>query len=91
VADVFENCQEILVSDKPQFLSSLETHIDLDELISISFRNHFYASTGRSRKYPLNVMLRALIIQHIFSISTDSLLLVFLKYSKDLREFCGFN
>jgi transposase len=91
VADVFENCRDILDSDKPQFLSLLETHIDLDEIVPISFRNHFYASTGRSRKYPLHSMLWALIIQRIFSIPTDSLLLVFLQYSRDLREFCGFN
>ena len=35
-------------------------------------------------------MLWALIIQHLFSIPTDSLLLVFLHYSRHLREFCGF-
>jgi hypothetical protein len=36
-------------------------------------------------------MLWALIIQRIFSIPTDSLLLVFLSYSKELRDFCGFS
>lgn len=36
-------------------------------------------------------LLWALIIQRIFSIPTDSLLLTFLEYSKDLREFCGFS
>ena len=91
LADVFENCQDIFDSDKPQFLSLLENYIDLDEIIPFSFRNHFYASTGRSRKYPLHAMLWALIIQRIFSIPTDSLLLVFLAYSKELREFCGFS
>ena len=91
LADVFENCQDIFDSDKPQFLSLLENHIDLDEIIPFSFRNHFYASTGRSRKYPLHAMLWALIIQRIFSIPTDSLLLVFLNYSKELRDFCGFS
>ena len=35
-------------------------------------------------------MLWALIIQHLFSIPTDSLFLVFLHYSRHLREFCGF-
>ena len=35
-------------------------------------------------------MLWALIIQRIFSIPTDQLLLTFLHYSKPLREFCGF-
>jgi hypothetical protein len=91
LADVFEECQEIFDSDKPRFLSLLENHIDLDSIIPVSFRNHYYASTGRSRKYPLTAMLWALIIQRIFSIPTDSLLLVFLSYSRELREFCGFS
>ena len=90
LADIFEDCKEIYDYDKPRFLSLLENHIDLDEIVPMSFRNHFYATTGRHRKYPLNAMLWALIIQRIFSIPTDSLLLVFLNYSRHLREFCGF-
>ena len=89
--DIFQDCQNKLDNDKPAFLSLLETHIDIDEMIPISFRNHFYASTGRTRKYPLQAFLWALIIQRIFSIPTDQLLLVFLAYSKPLREFCGFD
>lgn len=91
LADVFSECQDIYESDKPEFLSLLQSNIDLDEIIPDSFRNHFYASTGRSRKYSLHALLWALIIQRIFSIPTDSLLLVFLKYSRHLREFCGFS
>jgi hypothetical protein len=91
LADIFEDCKEIFDSDKPQFLSLLENHIDLDEIVPLSFRNHFFSTTGRHRKYPLNAMLWALIIQRIFSIPTDSLLLVFLNYSRHLREFCGFS
>ena len=91
LADIFSDCQEIFENDKPAFLSLLETHIDIDEIIPISFRNHFYASTGRTRKYPLQAFLWALIIQRIFSIPTDQLLLTFLAYSKPLREFCGFS
>ena len=90
LADFFSDCHEKFENDKPAFLSLLETHIDIDELIPISFRNHFYASTGRTRKYPLQAFLWALIIQRIFSIPTDQLLLTFLAYSKSLREFCGF-
>lgn len=90
LADIFSDCQEKFENDKPAFLSLLETHIDIDEFIPISFRNHFYASTGRARKYPLQAFLWALIIQRIFSIPTDQLLLTFLAYSKPLREFCGF-
>ena len=91
LADIFTDCQEKFENDKPAFLSLLETHIDIDEIIPISFRNHFYASTGRTRKYPLQAFLWALIIQRIFSIPTNQLLLTFLAYSKPLREFCGFS
>ena len=90
LADFFSDCHEKFENDKPAFLSLLETHIDIDELIPISFRNHFYASTGRTRKYPLQAFLWALIIHRIFSIPTDQLLLTFLAYPKSLREFCGF-
>jgi len=90
LADFFEECKDIFESDKPQFLSLLENHIDLDSIIPPSFYRHYYADTGRKRKYPLTAMLWALIIQRIFSIPTDSLLLVFLHYSRHLREFCGF-
>jgi hypothetical protein len=90
LAEIFTDCQNKFENDKPAFLSLLETHIDIDEFIPISFRNHFYASTGRTRKYPLYAMLWALIIQRIFSIPTDQLLLTFLTYSKHLRDFCGF-
>ena len=90
LADIFSDCQEIFDFDKPQFLTLLENHIDLDSIIPVSFYNHYYSSVGRNRKYPLTAMLWALIIQRIFSIPTDSLLLVFLNYSRHLREFCGF-
>ena len=90
LADIFSDCQDKFDNDKPAFLSLLEAHIDLDEIIPITFRNHFYASTGRTRKYPLQAFLWALIIQRIFSIPTDQLLLTFLAYSKPLRDFCGF-
>ena len=49
LADIFSDYQEKFENDKPAFLSLLETHIDIDEFIPISFGNHFYASTGRTR------------------------------------------
>ena len=90
LADIFQDCQNKFENDKPAFLSLLEQHIDLDEIIPATFYSHFYASTGRTRKYPLKALLWALIIQRIFSIPTDQLLLTFLIYSKSLRDFCGF-
>ncbi len=90
LSDIFEECEILLEEDKPSFLSLLENHIDLDEIVPASFRSNYYSWTGRPRTYPLHAMLWALIIQKIFSIPTDQLLLVFLQYSKVLRDFCGF-
>lgn len=89
--EVFEDCQEKFAEDKPAFLSLLEQHINLYEIVPDSFNRKYYSRWGRNRKYPLTAMLWALIIQRIFSIPTDTLLLVFLNYSKPLREFCGFD
>ena len=91
MADIFSDCQEIFDLDKPHFLDLLENHIRLDDIIPASFRDHFYASTGRNRRYSLESMLWALIIQCIFSIPTDTMLLTFLHYSPHLRQFCGFD
>lgn len=88
--NIFKDCQEKFEEDKYSFLSLLEQHINLDEFIPISFRDHFYASKGRHRKYPLEAFIWALFIQRVFSIPTDSLLILFLKYSKELLDFCGF-
>ena len=90
LADIFQDCQNKFDHDKPALLSLLETYIDIDEMIPVSLRNHFYARAGRTRKYPLQAFLWVLIIQRIFSIPTDQLLLTFPAYSSPLREFCGF-
>ena len=90
LAEVFKNCREALENDKHRFLAMLEESISLEEIIPRSFVLHFYAKTGRKRRYPLYAMLWALILQRIFSIPTDALLIVFLKYSKEIRDFCGF-
>lgn len=91
LTDIYSDCKTFFDSDKPKFFSLLEDTINLDEFIPISFYHHFYASTGRPRDYKLHAMLLALIIQKIFSIPTYTLLITFLKYSSELRDFCGFN
>ena len=90
LADIYSDCQNIFENDKPEFLSLLEQHINLEEIVPASFVNHYYSWTGRPRGYSLYAFIWALIIQKIFSIPTDQLLLIFLHYSKALRDFCGF-
>lgn len=91
LADIFDDCQNKFQNDKYRFLELLENTIHLDEIVPASFVSHFHALTGRPCKHQLYPMLRALLLQRIFSIPTDSLLIVFLKYSQELRDFCGFS
>ena len=91
LADVFSECQDIFEIDKPRFLTLLEENIDLEALIPRSFAKNYYSYIGRPRTYGLVSMLWALILQRILSIPTDSLLIVFLHYSRHLRRFCGFD
>ncbi len=91
LADIFTDCQNKFDNDKYEFLSILDETINLDEIVPASFVSHFHAATGRPRKHLLYPMLRALLLQFIFSIPTTSLLIVFLKYSQELRDFCGFD
>ncbi len=91
LADIFTDCQNKFDNDKYQFLALLENTINLDEIVPVSFISHFHAATGRPRKHLLYPMLRALLLQLIFSIPTTSLLIIFLKYSQELRDFCGFD
>lgn len=89
--DIFQDCQNKFDNDKYEFLSILDKNLNLDEIVPVSFISHFHASTGRPRKHLLYPMLKALLLQRIFSIPTTSLLIVFLKYSQELRDFCGFD
>lgn len=50
---VFSDCQDKFENDKPEFLSLLENHIDIDEIIPISFRNHF---SMHQREEPVNTL-----------------------------------
>ncbi len=38
LADIFSDCQEIYESDKPQFLSLIQKHTNLYEIVPASFR-----------------------------------------------------
>lgn len=91
IADIFTDCQDMFLSDKPLFFSILERHIDFSEFIPVSFYSAFYQSLGRKRVYSLDAFIASLIFQKICSIPTDSLLIILLNLCKELREFCGFS
>lgn len=91
LADFFTDWQNKFDNDKYVFFELLKNAIDFDEIVPVSFISHFHAATGRPRRHLLYPTLKALLLQLIFSIPTISLLIVFLKYSQELRDFCGFD
>ena len=72
LADIFSDCQKIYESDKPQFLSLLQQHIDFDEWFL--FSETFLCINGRTRKYPLNAFF---FMALSFSVFFQSLLIPF--------------
>jgi hypothetical protein len=88
--ELFSDCQNQLIDESPEFFQILSDHFNLDDFIPYEFKSAFYLSLGRNRIYPLHGFLSAFILQKIFSIPTDALLLLFLNLCKELRDFCGF-
>lgn len=72
------------------FLNLISENFDLQSFIPQSFTEHYYSTLGRNRDYKLSAILSALIIMQIFHIPTNSLLYLFLIFSSEIREFCGF-
>jgi len=91
LSEIYKGCQELFDNDKPKFLQILESTVDITKFIPQTFFNTFYKRFGRDRKYPLEGFISALILQKIFSIPTDKLLILILTLSKELRSFCGFD
>lgn len=89
--DTFSDCKDMFMDDVPSFFQLLEQHFDISLFIPQTFYNAFYQHLGRKRDYPLTGFLSALILQKIFSIPTDSLLILLLKLCRELRDFCGFS
>lgn len=90
LAEIYSDCSTFFENDKHHFLTLLEENINLDEFIPFSFYDAYHASTGRPREHKLDSMLWAFLLQRIFSIPTDTLLITFLKFSDELKQFCGF-
>ncbi len=89
--DTFSVCKDMFMDDVPSFFQLLEQHFDISLLIPQTFYNAFYQRLGRKRDYPLIGFLSALILPKIFSIPTDSLLILLLNLCRELRNCCGFS
>jgi len=89
--DIYEDVSTSFTEKKSELVSLLEEHIDFSSLIPYDFYRAFYQNFGRKHKYHLESFIKALIIQKLFAFNYDSQLILVLKYSKDLRDFCEFD
>lgn len=67
--------------------SAFQWTLDFDEIIPVHFISHFYVAINR---YPFYLIPDALYLQFFLSIPTILLLIIYLKFSQELRDFCGF-
>ena len=89
--DTYNDVSSSLENNKPKFFALMEKYICLDELIPVSsFYHAFYKDTGRKRVYTLESFIAALVLQRVFGYKDDIQLLNTLKYSHEMREFCGY-
>ena len=88
--DTYHSVEERLENDKPELFKLLDEHLDWDELIPDTFYRAFYKRFGRNRKYDLESFMRALFLQRIFHYVEDSQLLNTLRFSYEMRDYCGF-
>ena len=89
LGNIYSQCSEMFKEQRPEFLELLNKYIDIESYIPYSFKKAFYADTGRPRGCSLYGYISALILQKIFNIPTDTLLIIVLNLSSELRSFCG--
>jgi len=89
--DTYHNVEEHLQSNKPELFKLLDEHLDWDEIIPDTFYLAFHKRSGRNRKYKLESFMRALFLQRIFHYVEDSQLLNTLRFSFEMRDYCGFS
>ena len=87
--DIYHDVAASLEEDKPKLFRMLDEHIDWDAIIPARFYIAFYQRIGRPREYPLEGFIKSFPLQRIFGYTDDSQLLVTLRHSKEMRDFCG--
>ncbi len=89
LGNIYSNCSEMFKEQRPEFLELLNNYIDINTYIPFTFKKAFYSNTGRPRGCSLYGYISALVLQKIFNIPSDTLLILILKLSSEVRTFCG--
>ena len=89
--DIYQDVENAMETDKPLLFRLLDEHLDWNEIIPFSFFAAFYKRFGRTRVYDLESFLRVLFLQRVCHYVEDSQLLNTLRFSREMRDFCGFS
>lgn len=89
LGNLYSECSNLFKEQNTEFLDLMSNYLDINKYVSYEFKNAFYADTGRPRECSLHGYISALVLQKIFTIPTDTLLIIILKLSSELRHFCG--
>jgi len=89
--DLNHNLQSFFEDPDAEIISKFNTHFNISKFIPLSFYSSYYAHFGRKRTYKLHSYLYFSIFKSMLSISSIKLFIRILSFSKELREFCGFD
>jgi len=88
--DLVQEIDELTSKTDVSLFNTFDEHIDLRTLIPLSFYRAYNAHAGRNRDFPLDGMIKALIISNFLGLPTTDLLISFIKLSSEFRKFLGF-
>ena len=88
--DTYTDVLMKMEDNKSEFIELLEEYIDFDTIIPYRFKDAYYGHYGRKRINSLESFIRALILQRLLGMKHNTQLLTLLIFSKELRDFCGF-
>jgi hypothetical protein len=89
LAGIYDDVCSAMGNNKSDFIQMLEENIDFSLLIPYEFSMAYYKHMGRPREYSLESLIRIMVLQRLIGIYQDSVFLVVLKTSQELRDFCG--
>jgi len=88
--DTYTDVLETMEENKSELIELLEEYIDFEAIIPPRFQCAYYSRYGRKRTNSLESFIRALILKSLLGMKQNKQLLTLLKFSKELRDFCGF-
>ena len=88
--DTYTDVLDKMEDHKSELIELLEKYIDFDAIIPQQFYYSYYCNYGRKRINPLESFIRALFLQKLLGMKQNKQLITLLKFSKELRDFCGF-